>query len=97
MSRRNFLKSVGLSTGGLLLSPAMRAAQARNPLQIQERHEGITTNSRVTYSLRAQKGSTEFIPGLQTPTIGINRSYLGPTLILKRGDDVELDVHNALS
>ena len=97
MSRRNFLKSVGFSTGGLLLSPAMRAAQARNPLQIPERHEGITTNSRVTYSLRVQKGSTEFIPGLQTPTIGINRNYLGPTLILKRGDDVELDVHNALS
>ena len=40
MSRRNFLKSLGVSTGGLLLSPTMRAAQARNPLQIPERYDG---------------------------------------------------------
>ena len=97
MSRRNFLKSLGVSTGGLLLSPTMRAAQARNPLQIPERYDGTVIDSRVTYSLRAQTGLTEFIPGLKTPTLGINRSYLGPTLILKRGDDVELNVNNSLA
>ncbi len=96
MSRRNFLKNLSLSTGGLLLSPAMRAAQARNPLQIPDRYDGTMVDSRVTYSLRAQEGLTEFIPGLKTPTLGINRSYLGPTLVLKRGDDVELNVQNAL-
>ena len=75
----------------------MRAAQARNPLQIPERYDGTVIDSRVTYSLRAQTGLTEFIPGLKTPTLGINRSYLDPTLILKRGDDVELNVHNSLA
>jgi hypothetical protein len=46
----------------------MRAAQARNPLQIPDRYDGTMVDSRVTYSLRSQEGLTEFIPGLKTPT-----------------------------
>ncbi|HEY8707722.1 MAG TPA: multicopper oxidase domain-containing protein [Burkholderiaceae bacterium] len=47
-------------------------------------------------SLTAQAGNTEFFAGRQSRTLGYNGSYLGPTIRLHRGDDVQMAVTNAL-
>lgn len=47
-------------------------------------------------NLTLQTGSREFFPGTQTATLGYNSAYLGPTLILQKGQAVTLNVHNQL-
>jgi len=39
----------------------------------------------------------QFIPGINTATIGYNGRYLGPTLMLHQGDSVRFLVHNELN
>ena len=46
------------------------------------------------YDLLMTNGSKEFIEGLQTPTSGYNGDYLGPTLWMRKGDQVVLHVTN---
>ncbi len=48
------------------------------------------------FSLEAQPGTTEFAPGVESETWGFNGSYLGPTLVAERGENVRVDVSNAL-
>ena len=47
-------------------------------------------------SLQVQAGATEFFPGRASQTLGYNGSYLGPTIRVNRGDEVEIAVSNAL-
>ncbi len=47
------------------------------------------------FSLEAQEGTTEFA-GIPTKTLGYNGSYLGPTLVMNRGDDVRVHLQNSL-
>lgn len=49
-----------------------------------------------TFDLTVKHGTSEIFPGIQTNTIGYNGSQLGPTLILKKGETVTLNVHNQL-
>ena len=49
-----------------------------------------------SFTLTAREGSREFLPGRPTPTLGYNGDYLGPTLLLRRGERVRLRVENAL-
>lgn len=48
------------------------------------------------YDLRMQNGTREFVDGLVTPTGGYNGDFLGPTLIMEKGDDVVMNVTNDL-
>lgn len=48
------------------------------------------------FELTTREGSTEFRPGVQTPTWGFNGNYLGPTLRARQGEQVAVDVTNAL-
>lgn len=48
------------------------------------------------FDLTLAPGSREFFPGIQTATLGYNGAYLGPTLILQKGQPVTLNVHNQL-
>ena len=72
-------------------------AQGENPLKIPPlelgRLEGTTRN----YDLKIQHGQTEFIPGLMTPTNGINGSFLGPVVRMRQGENIRLNVNNALN
>ncbi|MDF1765167.1 MAG: multicopper oxidase domain-containing protein [Gammaproteobacteria bacterium] len=100
MTRRAFLKGVGVVSGAIFLPQATLAAtgsRTLNRLEIPERLDGIRSANGLSYVLRAQTGSKEFVSGLNTPTLGINRDYLGPTLFLRRGDDVQFNVTNALA
>lgn len=48
------------------------------------------------FSLEARPGTTEFEPGEPSTTWGFNGSYLGPTLVAKRGERVRVEVTNSL-
>ena len=64
------------------------------PLRIPELLDaGKLANS---VSLEARDGNTEFFPGRASKTLGYNGSYLGPTIRVNRGDEVEIAVSNAL-
>jgi len=45
----------------------------------------------------AQEGTTSFIDGIQTPTMGYNGSFLGPVVKVKTGDEVNMHITNELS
>ena len=47
-------------------------------------------------SLNVQAGRTEFFPGRESATLGYNGNYLGPTICVHRGDEVQVAVTNAL-
>ncbi|MFI6426001.1 multicopper oxidase family protein [Promicromonospora sp. NPDC050880] len=48
------------------------------------------------FSLTAQEGTTEFLPGVETRTWGFDGPYLGPTLRAERGERVAVEVTNDL-
>lgn len=47
-------------------------------------------------NLYIKDSTKQFYPGINTNTIGYNGSFLGPTLLLKKGEVVTLNVHNQL-
>lgn len=66
----------------------------RQPLRIPELLDARKAGQSV--SLTVQAGRTTFFLGRGSPTLGYNGSYLGPTIRLYRGDDVEMTVANEL-
>jgi len=62
----------------------------RIPELIDARRQGQSV------ALHAQTGRTEFFPGRVSRTLGYNGSYLGPTIRVRRGDEVEIAATNAL-
>ncbi|MDO8365151.1 MAG: multicopper oxidase domain-containing protein, partial [Saprospiraceae bacterium] len=82
----NFFRPITLAF--LLFSAATSSGQTTVP--IPHALEGTT------FDLTVQHGTSEIFPGIQTNTIGYNGSQLGPTLILKKGETVTLNVHNQL-
>ncbi len=69
---------------------ATSAAAQTRPLFIPPTLEGPT------YDLSLAPSSHEFFDGFQTATYGINGSYLGPTLLLTSGTDVQMNVTNGI-
>jgi len=67
-----------------------------NKLLIPEQLFGTVVDGRRQFHLTVAEGSREFLPGRQTPTAGVNGPFLGPTLRLRRGEDVDLTVQNNL-
>ncbi len=77
----------------LILVTSARAQQA---LPIPPLDEGVVVDGKRTFNLLMQHSSTEFFQGVQTPTAGYNGSFLGPTLLMRKGDEVVLNVTNQL-
>lgn len=50
----------------------------------------------IDYEVIAQEGTTEFFEGIPTETYGYNGDLLGPTLLLERGEKVEVKITNDL-
>ena len=67
-----------------------------NRLQIPDQLFGAVVDGRRQFHLTVAEGSREFLLGKQTPTAGVNGPYLGPTVRLRRGEDVDLVVRNNL-
>lgn len=72
----------------LILSTTLLKAQS--PLFIPDTLSGSNINLNIADS------SNQFFPGFNTSTIGYNGRYLGPTIILEKGQTVTMNVHNAL-
>lgn len=82
------IKSVGTI---FLLLFQWNGMMAQNPLFIPP------TLSGSEFYLNVQSGTTQFYPGINTPTYGVNGDFLAPTLLLNKGDEVALHVTNNLT
>jgi FtsP/CotA-like multicopper oxidase with cupredoxin domain len=54
----------------------------------------LDSEGRRVFTLAAEPGEREFLPGRTTATWGFNGSYLGPTLRAERGERVLIDFRN---
>jgi len=75
----------------LLLNVLVASVLAQNPVLIPD------TLSGTSFELTLQNGTFSFFDGQSTATMGVNGNILGPTLIMNKGDFVDLKVHNQLS
>ena len=57
---------------------------------------GNVVDGKITYDLVMQPGTREFISGKETATLGYNGDFLGPTLVMNKGDEVVINVTNNL-
>ncbi len=70
---------------------AVGTAQCQNLIPIPDTLSGSTIN------LMMADSSHQFVPGFTTHTIGYNGAYLGPTIILNKGQQVTMNMMNMLS
>jgi FtsP/CotA-like multicopper oxidase with cupredoxin domain len=66
-------------------------------LKIPAAQYGQLTGGKRIYDLNMASSSTEFWPGINTPTSGYNGSFLGPTLIMTETETVQVNVTNNLT
>ena len=98
LTRRQF--AVGSATivgAGVLSSRQPRKAEAldfHTPLPIPKLIDAARAGNSVR--LRAASGRHSFFKGKPAPTYGYSASILGPVIRLRRGDEVEMVVENAL-
>ena len=98
LSRRSFVALSTGTAGSLLLGTshwqAPQDALKRQALPIPPLIDGTARGGVVTYDLTEQQGVMGFLPGLQTETFGYNGDFLGPTLLMRKGDQVAINVTN---
>lgn len=98
LSRRSLILGSG-AIGAAAVSrsvwlPDPAGAAEPRPLRIPELIDARSAGQSI--ALKVQEGRFEFYPGQPSRTLGYNGPYLGPTLRVYRGDDVELAVTNDL-
>ena len=76
---------------------ALASVTARSKLLIPPLYPGERDSGERVFDLNLRHGVSQFFDGLETPTIGINQSYLGPTLEFNAGDTVRMNVTSDLS
>lgn len=92
--RREFLHGTAvLAAGGsaLVTWPAFGSKRPALPIPPE-----IRADAKGEIALHAQSGQQEFLPGVVTPTYGINGPYLGPAIRVRRGDKVTMKVSNGV-
>lgn len=106
MKRRTFLqRSLGagvlLAGGGALAFAALRDARPARANGSPKRSLPIPplleSRNELPVELTMQAGQTEILPGVQSPTWGFNGPYLGPTVRMRKGQDVAFVYRNTLS
>jgi len=107
LNRRALLRRAGTAAVGLAAFP-LSACEARsslltanvngtNSLAIPELDPGTVEQGERVFRLSISAGQKEFIPGVVSPTIGVNAPYLGPTLEMRRGERVRFHIDNELA
>jgi bilirubin oxidase len=66
-------------------------------LKIPAAQMGQLVNGKRQYSLTEARGTTRFLPGLDTPTAGYNGTFLGPTLVMTKEETISLSVTNSMT
>jgi blue copper oxidase len=100
ISRRDFVSGTTAATAAFFSQSRILASENGrfpNPLKIPALLEGTPGANGKIYELSAAAGKSEFLPGISTPTLGINGAYLGPTIRCRAGDRVTLRVKNTLT
>lgn len=77
--------------------PAAGSVSFENPMAVPPLAPSHVEDGVRVFSLTAEEGRTSFVPQGETPTLGYDGSYLGPTLVASRGEQVRVDVTNALT
>ncbi|STC95038.1 multicopper oxidase family protein [Corynebacterium renale] len=105
IQRRTFFKGAAaaavITAGGATLS-ACGAATPRGwegqsrPLPIPPLDEGTMVDGVRTFDLHAGAHDAQILPDTTTRAWGFNGGHLGPTLYFKKGDRVQVNVHNGL-
>lgn len=106
MIRRDFIKqsmaTAVLVAGGQLLplgrllakdGPGSFSTEFYIPPILQKSGTG---SARPAYVFDARKEHHEFFPGISTNTLGYNGSFLGPTIRVRDGEEVEFKIKNDL-
>ena len=88
--------AAAIGGGGVYAARALRSAGSSEPQPLRIPPLLDARKQGQSISLTVQSGSTEFFAGRPSRTLGYNGSYLGPTIRLHRGDDVQMAVTNAL-
>ena len=106
MNRRQFAKGLMASTALTVLGASLCFDGSTTPLlarpgdpaelPVPPLEQGRLENGRRIFDLSLQSGYSNFLPGLKTPTLGVNGPYLGPTLNLANGEKIELRVTNRI-
>ncbi|MGH1575738.1 multicopper oxidase family protein [Planktotalea sp.] len=76
---------------------AQSSSSFDTPVAIPPEDGGTLVDGVREFTLSLQSGKTEFFEGVQTDTMGINGSYLGPVLRMRTGETVRFDVTNTLA
>lgn len=102
MKRRDFVKLLG----SVPLITFAKADESKNiikpfenfskPLIIPPILEPKIKNGTKVYDLNVQEGKMAFLDGVKTETFGVNTNFLGPTIRVNRGDNVQINVKNSL-
>ena len=66
------------------------------PLPIPELLTGTDLGGQKVYDLTMRQGSMVYVPGTNTATFAYNGNILGPTLLMRKGDEVVINVTNQL-
>ncbi len=105
LPRRSFLHLCGLAGASLLL-PSLPGCGDNAPdispnsgdtLPIPEQLQGELLAGVRVFRLQMQPGTMPWVTDAPTATYGINGSYLGPTLRLRRGERTRIEVSNGLN
>lgn len=100
LSRRKVLTGagvVGLGIAGFAARPLFRRRSGADTQAFKSPPLLDAPASGGSASLRVQAGTTEFYSGKFSATLGYNGSYLGPTIRVRRGDSVRINVRNDLA
>lgn len=106
LSRRDLLVGAVVAGTAGIVGPALfwRNAEAKIdkeqfvvPLKVPPALDSRKENGVRIFDLELQHGQSNFFSNISTPTAGINGSYLGPVVRVRRGDRVRLNVVNQLS
>lgn len=92
--------AVAVAAGALALTGCTAPGGGQSPVRAVTMDHQLPIPDEVSgrhITLTAQDGTTDFGQGAQAATIGLNGSYLGPTLRLHRGQQVRIDVRNELT
>ncbi|MEE9319935.1 MAG: multicopper oxidase domain-containing protein [Granulosicoccus sp.] len=97
-SRRTTLKMLIAGGAAATFGGTAQTVLSANtqPLKIPPLDAGKMKTGVRHFDLRMGRSSSDFFSNLKTPTYGINGSYLGPTIKLRNGESVQLNVHNTI-